>query len=93
LRIHQGGLVFSATVLVNFLGCRHAAYPAEDIPRGIEFLYSRNRLNVAISRAQCLAVVVASPKLLEAPCNTIEQMKLVKTLCFVKAYANTQEGV
>jgi uncharacterized protein len=54
---------------------------------GAEFLYGRNRLNVAISRAQCLAVVVASPKLLEAPCNTIEKMKLVNTLCFVKAYS------
>jgi uncharacterized protein len=62
---------------------------AEDVSRGLEFLYSRNRLNVAISRARCLAVVVASPRLLEAPCNSIEQMKLVNTLCFVKAYAET----
>jgi uncharacterized protein len=60
---------------------------AEDVSRGLEFLYSRNRLNVAISRARCLAVVVASPRLLEAPCHTIEQMKLVNTLCFVRAYA------
>jgi predicted RecB family nuclease len=60
---------------------------AEDVSRGLEFLYSRNRLNVAISRARCLAAVVASPALLEAHCNTIEQMKLVNTLCFVKAYA------
>lgn len=63
---------------------------AEDISRGLEFLYSQNRLNVAISRARCLAVVVGSPRLLEAPCNSIEQMKLVNTLCFVKAYA---EGI
>jgi uncharacterized protein len=61
---------------------------AEDVSRGMEFLYSRNRLNVAISRARCLAVVVASPKLLEARCSTIEQMKLVNTLCFVRAYAD-----
>jgi len=60
---------------------------AEDISRGMDFLYSRNRLNVAISRAKSLAIVVASPKLLEASCNTIEQLKLVNTLCFVKAYA------
>jgi predicted RecB family nuclease len=60
---------------------------AEDVSRGLEFLYSRNRLNVAISRARCLAVIVASPRLLEAPCNSIEQMKLVNTLCFVRAYA------
>jgi predicted RecB family nuclease len=60
---------------------------AEDVSRGLEFLYSRNRLNVAISRARCLAVVVASPELPAASCNSIEQMKLVNTLCFVKAYA------
>jgi predicted RecB family nuclease len=76
----------AAVVLVSM-----TASSAEDIPRGIEFLYSRNRLNVAISRAQCLAVVVASPKLLEAPCNKIEQMKLVNTLCFVKAYAEAND--
>jgi uncharacterized protein len=52
----------------------------------LEFLYSRNRLNVAISRAKCLAVVVASPALLEASCNTIEQMRLVNTVCFVARY-------
>jgi hypothetical protein len=54
----------------------------------VAFFYSQNPLNVVISRARCLAVIVASPKLLEAPCNTIEQMKLVNTLCFVKAYAD-----
>jgi uncharacterized protein len=63
---------------------------AEDVSRGLEFLYSRNRLNVAISRARCLAVVVASPRLLEAPCHTIEQMKLVNTLCLVRAYAEAK---
>ena len=63
----------------------------EDIPRNIEFLYSRNRLNVAISRARCLAVVFANPKLLEVTCNTIEQMRLVNTLCWVKNFADTQE--
>jgi uncharacterized protein len=62
----------------------------EDIPRNIEFLYSRNRLNVAISRARCLAVVFANPRLLEVTCNTIEQMRLVNTLCWVKNFADTQ---
>ena len=65
---------------------------AEDVSRGLEFLYSRNRLNVAISRARCLAVVVASPRLLEAPCNSIEQMKLVNTLCFLRTYANSTQS-
>ena len=36
-------------------------------PRGMDFLYSRNRLNVATSRARCVAVVVASPDLLARP--------------------------
>ncbi|WP_419903531.1 hypothetical protein [Kiloniella sp.] len=53
-----------------------------------QFLYSKNRLNVAISRAQCLAVVVANPKLLEIPCGTVEQMKLVNTFCWLDEYAD-----
>ena len=61
---------------------------AEDLPRNIEFLYSQNRLNVAISRAQCLAVVVVNPNLLEIPCKTVEQMKLVNTFCWLDEYAN-----
>ena len=65
------------------------ASTAEDVSRGLEFLYSRHRLNVAISRARCLALVVASPRLLEASCNTIGQMLLVNTLCFVKNYAES----
>src|SRR3712207_3027172 len=40
-----------------------ATSSSEDIPRNVEFLYSRNRLNVAVSRARCLAVLVASPRL------------------------------
>lgn len=60
----------------------------EDLPRDIEFLFSRNRLNVAISRARCLAVVYANPKLLEVSCHHIHQMRLVNTLCWAKAYAD-----
>ena len=59
----------------------------EDIPRNIEFLFSRNRLNVALSRAQCLAVIVASPKLFEITCKTVEQMKQVNIFCHLKKYA------
>ena len=44
----------------------------DDIPRNIEFLYSKQRLNVAISRARTLAVIVASPRLLDIACHTIE---------------------
>ena len=54
---------------------------AADIPRNFEFLYDKNRLNVAVSRAQALAVVVASPQLLSVECKTIEQVKLANMLC------------
>ncbi len=50
-------------------------------PRGMEFLYSLNRLNVATSRARCLAIVIASPELLRARCATPRQMRLVNALC------------
>ena len=58
-----------------------ATSSGEDVPRGLDFLFSRNRLNVAISRAQCLAYLVCSPRLLEVNCNTIEQMRLANALC------------
>jgi uncharacterized protein len=53
----------------------------EDAPRGMEFLYSLNRLNVATSRAKCLAIVVMSPRLLEVECRTPRQMQLANALC------------
>lgn len=53
----------------------------EDAPRGMEFLYSLNRLNVATSRAKCAAIVVASQRLFEPECRTPRQMKLANALC------------
>jgi predicted RecB family nuclease len=53
----------------------------EEAPRGASFLLDRNRLNVAVSRAQALAIVVASPALLAARCGSIEEMALVNVLC------------
>ena len=58
-----------------------ATSSGEDIPRNVEFLYSRNRLNVAVSRARCLAVLVCSPRLLTIRCRSVEQMRLVNALC------------
>jgi uncharacterized protein len=58
-----------------------ASSSGEDVPHGLEFLLSRNRLNVAISRARCLAYLVASPRLLEVNCRTIAQMRLANALC------------
>lgn len=58
-----------------------AASTPADAPRGMEFLYSRHRLNVATSRAKCAAFVVASPALLEPECRTPRQMLLANALC------------
>lgn len=57
------------------------ASSSEETARGMEFLFSLNRVNVAVSRAKGLALVFGSPRLLEAKCETVEQMKLVNTLC------------
>jgi superfamily I DNA and/or RNA helicase len=58
-----------------------ASSSGEEVPRGLDFLFSRNRLNVAISRAKCLAYLVASARLLDASCRTVEQMRLANALC------------
>jgi uncharacterized protein len=54
---------------------------AEDAPRGMEFLYSLDRLNVATSRARALVVLVASPEVARARCRTPRQMRLANALC------------
>lgn len=63
----------------------------DDLPRDIEFLYSKNRLNVAISRAQALALFIANPKLMSVQCSTPEQMAMVNTLCQVGKYNINQD--
>jgi uncharacterized protein len=63
---------------------------ADDMPRNLEFLLSKNRLNVAVSRALALTIVVAGSSLLEVPCTSIEQMRLANTLCWAHAYATVE---
>jgi superfamily I DNA and/or RNA helicase len=53
----------------------------EDAPRGMEFLYSLNRLNVATSRARCACVLVANPRLFEPECRTPKQMRMANAFC------------
>jgi predicted RecB family nuclease len=53
----------------------------EEAPRGMDFLYSLNRLNVATSRARCLAALVASPALIRVRARTPRQMRLANALC------------
>lgn len=57
------------------------ASSVEDAPKGMSFLFNPNRLNVATSRAKSICILVASPKLLEPECNTIEQMRWANALC------------
>ena len=60
----------------------------EDMPRGPEFLFSRNRLNVAVSRARCLAYLVCTEDLLNSRARTIEEMRLIGTLSAFVEYAS-----
>jgi len=68
-----------------------------DAPRGMEFLYSANRFNVAISRARCMAILLASPKVFEAECRTPRQMQLANAFCryleLSEVLGDTEEGV
>jgi len=57
-----------------------ASSTPEDAPRGVGFAFDRHRFNVATSRAQCCAVLVCSPRLLDADCKTVDQMRLVSAV-------------
>ena len=51
------------------------------MPRNMEFLFERNRFNVAISRARAVSVLVCSPRLLDISCRSPEEMALANLLC------------
>ena len=65
--------------------------PAE-APRGIDFLYSLHRLNVAISRAQGMAILVCSPALLDVNAQTPGQMRLANALCHLIEMSTGQDS-
>ena len=98
MRLRQAGIVRVPVGTVDKFQGREAPVvfysmatsSGEDVPRSLEFLFSRNRLNVAISRAMCLAIVVASPRLLESHARTIEQMRLINALCRFVEMADEQ---
>lgn len=64
----------------------------EDAPRGMEFLYSLNRLNVAVSRARAVFILVANPALFEPSCRTPQQIRLANALCRLVEKANHYVG-
>ena len=53
----------------------------EEAPHGMEFLFSRHRLNVATSRARCVCILVGNPELFEPECRTPEQMRMANGFC------------
>jgi superfamily I DNA and/or RNA helicase len=58
-----------------------ATSSVDEASRGLEFLYDHRRLSVATSRAKAMAIIVASPRLVQALCRTLRQMLLVNALC------------
>jgi uncharacterized protein len=63
----------------------------DDAPRGMEFLYSVNRLNVAVSRARAVFILVASEALLQPNCRTPDQIRLANALCCLVERAKVQK--
>jgi uncharacterized protein len=58
----------------------------DEMPRDIGFLFSLNRINVAVSRAQARAMVFASPRLLETSCRTVEDLIRVNAVCALREH-------
>jgi uncharacterized protein len=58
--------------------------------RGLAFILDRNRINVAISRAQCLAVVVADPRIVQAVPGSLDEMMLINLFCKLTDYSSLE---
>jgi len=59
---------------------------AESLPKNRRFFFNKNRLNVAISRSQCVSIILLNPKLLEISPTTDEQVKLLNNYCKILSY-------
>ena len=70
--------------MISFRGKKlllFCASNANESARGMKFLFDKNRINVAVSRAQCMTIVVYSPSLLETAVSNIEQLEIVNLFC------------
>jgi uncharacterized protein len=72
-----------APVCILSLSSSYGEYGA----RGLAFILDKNRINVAISRAQCLAIVIADPRIAQTSAGSIEEMQLVNLFCKLKGMA------
>ncbi|MBW0174220.1 MAG: TM0106 family RecB-like putative nuclease [Vulcanococcus sp.] len=68
------------------------ASDGDSAPRGLDFLLDPNRLNVAISRAQCLSIVVGSPQLATGISNSIQNVQRLSRLCSLMTTGQGVEG-
>ncbi|NEV95050.1 TM0106 family RecB-like putative nuclease [Psychroflexus sp. YR1-1] len=59
----------------------------EEAPRGMDFLFSPNRFNVAVSRARTRFIMVANPAIFEAECKSPHQIKLANAFCRFKEFS------
>jgi AAA domain-containing protein len=73
----------AAVVLISM-----AISSSRHLSRPIELLHFYNRLNLAIWAARCVAIIVASPRLLETSCTNIGQLRLVNALSWAKNFAD-----
>ena len=69
-----------------------ATSDASLVSRGSDFLFSRNRLNVALSRGRCLAFLICADGLLASRARNVEYMKLISTPCAFAEEAERQQG-
>ncbi len=72
----------AAVVIVSMTTSRGA-----DAPRGTAFLFNPNRFNVAVSRAQCLAIVVHGTELLEGTWTKIDDLHRLDLFARAEAMA------
>ena len=63
---------------------------AESLPRNISFYFSRNRLNVGLSRSKSLSIIIMNKKILEISCRKIEHIRLVNTFMKLLEYEKTK---
>ena len=86
----MGWKIFRTKAKVVFISMTSS--DAENLPRHKDFFFNRNRLNVAISRAQNVAVILFNPNLLLASANTIHEMRLMNNFCKLLLFKIKSEG-
>ncbi|QBI54299.1 TM0106 family RecB-like putative nuclease [Streptomonospora litoralis] len=67
--------------------CSMTVSSAADAPRGLDFVLSRNRLNVALSRAQTVAALVHSPRLGASAPRSVAELRALAGFAGLRAAA------